>query len=243
MLTGTHFSAENAPDSLRSRWQETRTRIADAATRHSRRAGDVGLLAVAKLQPAERLRELAESGQRDFGESYLQEALPKIAALGDLHLTWHFIGQIQSNKTRPIAENFQWVHTVDRSKIATRLDEQRPADCPPLNVCIQVRLETEPGKGGAAEADVESLARHIESLPRLKLRGLMCIPPPSEDHAQQLVYFERMATLLRSLNDLGFALDTLSMGMSDDLEAAVAAGATLVRIGTAIFGERVSGNS
>ena len=206
--------------------------------RHHRDPGSVGLVAVSKTQPAERIRALAECGQRDFGENYVQEAATKLDQLEDLALTWHYIGQLQSNKTRAVAERFAWVHTLDRERIAVRLNEQRPHYAPPLNICIQVRLEDEPGKGGVAPEETAALARHVGELPRLRLRGLMCIPPPREAFEEQHALFARLAGLQRSLNEQGFSLDTLSMGMSADLEAAIAAGATLVRIGTAIFGER-----
>jgi pyridoxal phosphate enzyme (YggS family) len=198
----------------------------------------VGLVAVGKGHPSTSLRALAGLGQRDFGENYLQEALPKLAALCDLPLTWHYIGQLQGNKTRAVAERFQWVHTLDRERIAVRLNEQRPHHAPPLEVCIQVSLADEPGKGGVPPDQVATLARRVCELPRLKLRGLMCMPPPRERFEQQRELFERLAECRRSLERQGFELDTLSMGMSGDLEAAVAAGATWVRVGTALFGER-----
>ncbi|MGH8178510.1 MAG: YggS family pyridoxal phosphate-dependent enzyme [Steroidobacter sp.] len=242
MLTGPHFSADAtanaAARNLWDRFEQTRTRIASAALRYGRSADSVGLVAVSKTQPAERIRTLADCGQRDFGENYLQEALQKIATLADPELTWHFIGQIQTNKTRPIAENFHWVHTLDRERIAVRLHEQRPHYSPPLNICIQVRLADEPGKGGVAPAELSSLAHRIRELPRLHLRGLMCIPPPRESFEEQQAVFAQLAGHQQALIGEGFALDTLSMGMSMDLEAAIAAGATWVRIGTAIFGER-----
>ena len=204
------------------------------------------LVAIAKGQPAEAVRRLAERGGRDIGENYLQEAIPKIAVLADLGLTWHFTGQLQGNKTRSVAEHFDWVHTVDRERIAIRLNEQRPDEAPPLNVCIQVRLVDESGKGGIAPDAVLDLARQIARLPRLRLRGLMCIPPHLESFEQQLALFRQLAACRAHVNsELDPAagsgrlqLDTLSMGMSSDLEAAIAAGATLVRIGTALFGER-----
>lgn len=198
----------------------------------------VGLVAISKGHPASALRILAGFGQRDFGENYLQEALPKLAALADLSLTWHFTGQLQSNKTRAVAEHFQWVHTLDRERIAVRLNEQRPHYAPPLNICVQVRLADEAGKGGVRPDEVLALARTVAALPKLKLRGLMCIPPPRESFEEQRALFEELAACQRRLIDAGFAVDTLSMGMSADLEAAVAAGATLVRIGTALFGQR-----
>lgn len=209
--------------------------------RYGREADSVRLIAVSKSQPVDAIRALAALGQTDFAENYLQEALPKLAALADLSLTWHFIGQLQGNKTRAVAENFHWVHTLDRERIAVRLNEQRGAHAPPLNVCIQVRLEDEPGKGGISRTEVAALAEKVLELPRLRLRGLMCIPPPREGFEAQRQLFAELADCARALREQGMPLDTLSMGMSGDLEAAVAAGATCVRIGTAIFGERKSG--
>lgn len=225
-------------DLLRTRFQETQTRIASAASRFGRSANSVGLVAISKSQPAEALRALAELGHRDFGENYLQEAMPKLAELKDLDLVWHFTGQLQSNKTRPVAEHFAWVHTLDRERIAIRLNDQRPHHAPPLNVCIEVLLEDEPGKGGVRESELLPLAQRIRELPRLRLRGLMCIPPTRETFEEQLALFRRLADHLQALNAQGFELDTLSMGMSSDIEAAIAAGATWVRVGTAIFGAR-----
>jgi pyridoxal phosphate enzyme (YggS family) len=206
--------------------------------RYGREADSVRLIAVSKTQPANAIRALAELGQMDFGENYLQEALPKLTALADLPLTWHFIGQLQANKTRTVAEHFHWVHTLDRERIAVRLNDQRSAHAPPLNVCIQVRLEDEPGKGGISKTELAPLARSVLQLPRLRLRGLMCIPPPREGFEAQRQLFAELADCARELRAQGMPLDTLSMGMTGDLEAAVAAGATCVRIGTAIFGER-----
>ncbi len=223
---------------LTERFATTRTRIASAATRAGRPAGSVALVAISKGQPATAIRALADLGQRDFGENYLQEALPKLEALRDLPITWHFTGQIQSNKTRPIAESFAWVHTLDRERIALRLNEQRPPHLPPINVCLEVRLEDEAGKGGAAPAQIADLAARVRELPRLKLRGLMTLPPPRESFDTQKQLFDRMAALLQELQAAGFEVDALSMGMSADLEAAIAAGATHVRVGTALFGER-----
>ena len=220
-------------------WRATLVRVEAAALRYGRDRESVRLLAISKGQPAEALREIAQAGQREFGENYLQEALAKIASLSDLGLTWHFTGQIQGNKTRPIAEHFQWAHTVDRERIALRLNEQRPADLAPLNICVQVRLEDEPGKGGVEPRDLPALAARIAELPRLRLRGLMCIPPPRDSFDEQRELFTRLQHLLDELNDHGYQMDTLSMGMSGDLDAAIAAGATIVRVGTAIFGERV----
>lgn len=242
MLTGPQISADTVTHSdsrnLTDRWTETRQRIASAATRWGRLCDSVGLVAISKGHPAVAIRELAARGQRDFGENYLQEALPKLQELQDLQLTWHFTGQLQGNKTRAVAEHFDWVHTLDRERIAIRLNEQRPHHAPPLNICVQVSLEPEPGKGGVPPAEALSLARNVAALPKLKLRGLMCIPPPRETFDEQRALFEQLAVCQRQLIDAGLALDTLSMGMTADLEAAVAAGATWVRIGTAIFGER-----
>lgn len=225
-------------DSLLQNWSTTRRRIADAALRYGRTPDSVGLIAISKGQPAAALRQVAEAGQNDFGENYLQEALPKMSELADLALTWHFTGQLQANKTRAIAERFDWAHTVDRERIAVRLNEHRPTAAQPLNVCLQVMLEDEPGKGGVRGPDLLSLALRVRELPRLRLRGLMCIPPHRDSFEEQLALFRRLADHLYELNSQGLALDTLSMGMSTDLEAAVAAGATWVRIGTAIFGAR-----
>jgi pyridoxal phosphate enzyme (YggS family) len=179
-----------------------------------------------------------QAQQQRFGESYLQEALQKIQALAGLYLEWHFIGVVQSNKTRAIAEQFDWVHSLDRAQIARRLSERRPAGMPPLNVCLEVKLSTEAGKAGVAPADLLPLAEEVASLPRLALRGLMALPAPAEDVDEQRRAFHRVREAQESLRQRGFALDTLSMGMSHDFEAAIAEGATLVRVGTAIFGPR-----
>ncbi|NKI47534.1 YggS family pyridoxal phosphate-dependent enzyme [Pseudomonas fluorescens] len=210
-------------------------RIRAAADAVQRDASSIHLLAVSKTKPAQAVREAYAAGLRDFGENYLQEALGKQADLTDLPLSWHFIGPIQSNKTRAIAEHFAWVHSVDRLKIAQRLSEQRPADLPPLNICIQVNVSGEASKSGCTPADLPALATAISALPRLKLRGLMAIPEPTEDRAEQDAAFATVRDLQASLN---LALDTLSMGMSHDLGSAIAQGATWVRIGTALFGAR-----
>lgn len=210
-------------------------RILAAADAVQRDASSIHLLAVSKTKPAQAVREAYAAGLHDFGENYLQEALGKQADLTDLPLSWHFIGPIQSNKTRAIAENFAWVHSVDRLKIAQRLSEQRPADLPPLNICIQVNVSGEASKSGCTPADLPALATAISALPRLKLRGLMAIPEPTEDRAEQDAAFATVRDLQASLN---LPLDTLSMGMSHDLESAIAQGATWVRIGTALFGAR-----
>jgi PLP dependent protein len=223
---------------LTERLAATRTRIASAATRAGRSPKSVGLVAISKGHPAAAIRSLSELGQRDFGENYLQEALPKLEELRDLPITWHFTGQVQANKTRQIAESFAWVHTLDRERTATRLNDQRPPGLPPINVCLQVRLEDEPGKGGVEPTQIADLAARVCELSRLKLRGLMAIPPPRDSFEEQKHLFERVAALLRDLQAGGFDVDTLSLGMSGDLEAAIAAGATQVRIGTSLFGER-----
>ena len=243
MLTGPHFSpSQRDPEALQHRFERLRTQIASAAVRYGRAPDAVALIAISKSQPVAAMQALAELGQRDFGENYLQEALPKLDALRDRSLTWHFTGQLQSNKTRDVAEQFHWAHTVDRERIAVRLNEQRPHHATPLNVCIQVKLAEEAGKGGVEVAELPQLALRIAQLPRLRLRGLMCIPPPAQQFEVQRARFEQLATLLERLKlqlaDHSCQLDTLSMGMSEDLEAAIAAGATRLRIGTALFGTR-----
>jgi pyridoxal phosphate enzyme (YggS family) len=196
------------------------------------------LVAVTKAKTAESVRLAATAGVTDFGENYLQEAQVKMEQLADLKLNWHFIGGIQSNKTRPIAERFDWVQSVDRLGVARRLSEQRPFHAPPLNICIQVALVPEATKGGVAPAALAGLAAAVAGLPRLKLRGLMCVPPPQPDAAAQRAVFARLRAALDDLNAGGLELDTLSMGMSADFESAIAEGATLVRVGTALFGDR-----
>ena len=215
-------------------------RIRAAALAVQRDVTSIHLLAVSKTKPAGALREAHAAGIRDFGENYLQEARAKQLELADLPLCWHFIGPIQSNKTRDIAEHFAWVHSVDRLKIAQRLSEQRPADLPPLNICIQVNVSGEASKSGCTPADLPALAAAISALPRLKLRGLMAIPEPTEDRAEQDAAFAQVRSLQERLN---MGLDTLSMGMSHDLESAIAQGATWVRIGTALFGARDYGQA
>ena len=221
-----------------SNLQATREAIAQAARAAQRGVADVRLLAVSKTFPAEAVREAYRGGQTAFGENYLQEALEKMEALRDLPLEWHFIGPIQSNKTRAIAENFAWVHSVDRLKIAERLSAQRPAQLPPLNVCLQVNVSGEESKSGVAPSEVVRLAQAVACLPHLRLRGLMTIPAPAKDEAAQRAPFARMRALLEQLMSQGIMLDTLSMGMSYDYAAAIQEGATIVRIGTAIFGAR-----
>lgn len=223
---------------LASRLDAVRARIAAAERTAGRPPGSVRLLAVSKTQPAGALRAAFALGQRAFGENYLQEARDKRAELADLALEWHFIGPIQSNKTKTIAADFDWVHSIDRYRVAQRLSEQRPAGRDPLQCCLQVNVSGEASKAGAAPEEVPALALRIAGLPGLRLRGLMAIPAPEEDHTRQRAAFRRLRELLESLRQRGLELDTLSMGMSDDLEAAVAEGSTMVRIGSAIFGAR-----
>ena len=225
---------QNLPEQLRI----VRNRIGAATQAAMRDVDSVTLLAVSKAQPANKVRAVAEMGVRDFGESYVQEALDKIEALSDLSLTWHFIGRLQANKTRLVAASFDWVHGVDRLKIAERLSEQRPFHAPPLNVCLQVNIAGEASKGGVEPAELPALAAAVAALPRLKLRGLMCIPPDEEDPSRQRAWFASMRRTLESLNAAGAKLDTLSMGMSGDFESAILEGATIVRVGTAVFGPR-----
>lgn len=212
-----------------------REQIREAAQAAERSPQSVHLLAVSKTKPASAIRAAHACGQRDFGENYLQEALDKQAELADLDLCWHFTGPIQSNKTRPIAEHFAWVHSVDRLKIAQRLSDQRPAHLPPLNICLQVNVSGEASKSGCAPAELAELAHAVSQLPNLKLRGLMAIPEPSEDLA---LLHQRFAGVRELAAQLNLGLDTLSMGMSQDLPVAIAEGATWVRIGTALFGAR-----
>jgi hypothetical protein len=223
---------------IASNLQAVRARITAACLACGRDPGEVSLLAVSKTWPAACVAEAAAAGQRAFGENYVQEGAAKAQALAALGLEWHFIGPLQSNKTRPVAAHFQWVHSVDRLKIAQRLAEQRDAHLPPLNVCLQVNVSGEASKSGVAPAEAPSLARAVAALPRLTLRGLMAIPEPSEDRVLLARRFASLRELCDQLRAEGLELDTLSMGMSDDLEIAVAEGSTLVRVGTAIFGWR-----
>ncbi|HVW52432.1 MAG TPA: YggS family pyridoxal phosphate-dependent enzyme [Trinickia sp.] len=220
--------------------QEVHARIDRAAGAAQRPTDAIRLLAVSKTFPADDIRTAFAAGQRAFGENYVQEAISKIEALADLRteIEWHFIGPLQSNKTRPVAEHFDWVHSIDRLKIAQRLSEQRPDTLPPLNVCLQVNVSGEASKSGVPPQDAPALARAIASLPKLRLRGLMSIPEPAADLAAQRQPHRILRELYETLRAQGIALDTLSMGMSSDLEAAVLEGATMVRIGTAIFGKR-----
>lgn len=212
--------------------------LARAAVDAGRAQDSVRLLAVTKTKPVANILEAALLGQRDFGENFVQEGLAKIENVGRDDLTWHFIGQLQSNKTRPVAEHFHWVHTVSRLKIAERLSRQRPFHAAHLNICIQVDIDREEGKSGVAEEELPDLAAAIADLPKLKLRGLMCIPRMRHGFEAQREPFRRLRQLAESLADAGIKTDTLSMGMTADFRAAIQEGATIVRIGTALFGER-----
>jgi hypothetical protein len=226
------------PQNLTLHVNHVRSRIRSAAIAAGRDPESVTLVAVTKAKTAESVRLAATAGVTDFGENYLQEAQVKMDQLADLKLRWHFIGGIQSNKTRTLAERFDWVQSVDRLSVARRLSEQRPFHAPPLNVCIQVALVPEPTKGGVAPDALLKLATAVAGLPRLVLRGLMCVPPPQPNAAAERAVFARLKAALTDLNAGGLKLDTLSMGMSADFESAIAEGATLVRIGTALFGAR-----
>ena len=214
------------------------TEIQRCETLYGRQTGSVKLLAVSKKQGIEKIAEAAAAGLVDFGENYLQEGLEKIQQLADLNLTWHFIGPIQSNKTRGIAENFQWVHSVDRSSIAERLNKQRPQGQPPLNVCVQVNISNETAKSGATLDGARAICEAVSQLPQLSLRGLMAIPAAHTDVAEQRASFLALARIFESLRTDFASMDTLSMGMSNDFEAAIAEGSTMIRIGTGLFGAR-----
>lgn len=223
---------------ITSALQAVKQRIESAALQAERVPQDIRLLAVSKTFPAEAVRAAFQAGQTAFGESYVQEAVSKIASLADLPLEWHFIGPLQSNKTRLVAEHFDWVHSVDRAKIADRLSAARPAELPPLQVCLEVNVSGEASKAGIAPQELEALAAYVRTLPHLQLRGLMAIPAATDDIALQKQQFRAVHALLDELNRKNFQLNTLSMGMSNDLEAAIAEGATIVRVGSAIFGTR-----
>jgi pyridoxal phosphate enzyme (YggS family) len=218
--------------------QAVQARIRDAAAMAGRSPESVRLLAVSKTWPLASVVDAADAGQRAFGENYVQEGIDKLTAIAGRNLEWHFIGPLQSNKTKPVAEHFDWVHSIERLKVAERLSAQRPAYLPPLQVCIQVNVSGEASKSGCAPGDALALCRAVAVLPGLRLRGLMAIPEPTDDPAAQRAAFRRVREIHDNIRAAGLPLDTLSMGMSHDLEAAVAEGATIVRIGTAIFGER-----
>ncbi len=232
------------PQNLARNVEVVRARIERAAAQAGRSADSITIVGASKSQPLTSIEAVARAGLRDFGESYVQEALGKLEQLGEPAargvppITWHFIGRLQANKTRPVAEHFAWVHAVDRPRVAERLSAQRPYHAPPLNVCIEVNLAEEQAKGGAPPGEVEALAACIAALPRLKLRGLMCVPPQEQEPDAQRRWFAGLRRLFERLNSQGAGLDTLSMGMSADLEAAILEGATAVRVGTAIFGPR-----
>jgi pyridoxal phosphate enzyme (YggS family) len=226
------------PQNLTAHVNHVRSRIRHAALAAGRDPDSVTLIAVSKGKSAEKVKQAATAGVTDFGENYLKEAVSKLDELAALELRWHYIGQIQSNKTRSIAERFAWVHSLDRIGIARRLSAQRPHHAPPLQVCLQVALLAEPAKGGVEPAALAELAAGVAALPRLTLRGLMCIPPPQPDIPAERAVFARLRVLKEQLNANGLKLDTLSMGMSADFESAIAEGATMVRIGTALFGAR-----
>jgi PLP dependent protein len=226
------------PQNLAVHVNHVRSRIRHAAGGAGRDPDTVTLIAVSKSKPAESVRAAATAGVTDFGENYLQEAILKLDELRDLPLNWHFIGSLQSNKTRAVAERFHWVHSVDRFSVARRLSEQRPFHAAPLNLCIQVALVPEPTKGGIDPGSLSALAAKTAELPRVRLRGLMCVPPPQPTVAAERALFAQLRGLKERLNAEGHHLDTLSMGMSGDFESAIAEGATHVRIGTAIFGSR-----
>ena len=227
------------PQNLTAQVSRIRAEICHAAQAAGRDPASVTLVAVTKAKGAEYVRAAATAGVTEFGENYVKEALGKMDELESLPVRWHFIGALQSNKTRPVAERFAWVHSLDRMSVARRLSEQRPFHAPPLNVCIQVALIDEPAKGGVGPSALAELAHGVAELPRLKLRGLMCLPPPLPDEDARRKLFARLRGHLEELNSTGFELDTLSMGMSADFPAAIAEGATHVRIGTALFGSRL----
>lgn len=217
---------------------QIRQQIKSAAEKTEREPSQVTLLAVSKTRPADDLRQAYSVGQRDFGENYLQESLEKIATLQDLDICWHFIGPLQSNKTKAVAENFDWMHTVDRLKIAQRLSDQRPTNLPPLNICVQVNISQEQSKSGILPAELPELMDKIVELPNICVRGLMAIPQATDNKEEQQQAFAAMKTLLSQLQKTHPDMDTLSMGMSGDMDTAIAEGSTIVRIGTAIFGAR-----
>jgi len=226
------------PEDPRERLEHTRQRIAEACRAAGRPEGSVRLLAVSKRKPDSAVRELHALGQRAYGENYVDEGVEKIEALTDLDLEWHYIGPIQSNKTKHIAAHFDWVESIDRAKIVRRLDEQRPDDLPPLNVLIQVNLDGESQKAGCTPDEIAELADRVAGCEHLKLRGLMAIPAPREDETEQRAVFAKLRGLFEQLRQKHPAVDTISAGMTADLEAAIAEGSTMVRVGTALFGPR-----
>ena len=221
-----------------TRLNSVKATIRQIEVRHKRPPCSVRLLAVSKTKSIDDIQEAVDSGQQEFGESYVQEAIEKITALKNNNLTWHFIGPIQKNKTKLISQNFDWVHSVDRKIVADRLNDQRPSSLGPLQICIQINLDNEESKSGVKPSQVLELAKLMQNLPNINLRGLMTIPKVTKDVVQQRQQFAHLRKLLQNVNESGLNLDTLSMGMSGDLESAIAEGATIVRVGTAIFGKR-----
>ncbi len=224
--------------SIASNYETVRGKISIFEQRYARQVNDVCLIAVSKTRSVEEIRSLAALGQRHFGENYVQEAIDKIADITDIPLIWHFIGPIQKNKTKLIAQHFVWVHSVEREVIATRLNDQRPASLPKLNVCLQINIDNEASKSGITAQQAPALAAKVSAMPNLILRGLMAIPVATDDINQQLYSFKKMSALFSELQQQHEYMDTLSMGMSNDYEAAIANGATMIRIGTALFGPR-----
>lgn len=227
-------------DKIKIQIKQISQKICDIATKTGRSTDSIQLLAVSKTQPPAAIQTAYAAGLRQFGENYLQEALEKQVQLAHLDIEWHFIGPIQSNKTRAIAESFSWVHSVDRAKIAQRLNDQRPDSMPPLNICIQVNIDDEESKSGVSLQATKELASLINQLPKLRLRGLMTIPKPRTDIESQRIPLRQLRECYQALQSAGYQVDTLSMGMTDDLEAAIIEGSTMVRIGTALFGSRTA---
>jgi len=225
-------------ESIKSRLEKVRTVIAESCAEYARPDDSVTLLAVSKTRTAEEIMTALSAGQHCFGESYLQEAINKIAQLSNAEIEWHFIGRVQSNKTRPIAEKFDWVHSIDKLKHAQRLNDQRPDSMPPLNICLQINIDNEESKGGIKPEQAAEMIQQISTLPRLRLRGLMTLPSPNITVEEQRLPFRRLRELRDQLATEALPLETLSIGMSDDMEAAIAEGSTIVRVGTAIFGPR-----
>ncbi len=223
---------------IAARLEQVKQRITDAENRYGRKPGSVSLLAISKTRPARDILQALEAGQRCFGENYLQDAIPKIEALKEYDIEWHFTGPVQSNKTRIIAASFSWVHSIDRLKVAQRLDKQRPSHLKPLNICLQINIDDEPSKSGIKPEELSEMAEKLSLMKNLRLRGLMAIPKATIDLDEQRNSFYKLRKLQSHLIENGYSLDTLSMGMSNDFSAAIAEGATIVRIGTALFGKR-----
>lgn len=237
-MTSSKPDSANQSHNIAENLQQIQQNISRFSQQYNRLPGEVRLLAVSKTKPVNDIRAAFNAGQRLFGENYLQEAIEKISDLNELSIEWHFIGAIQSNKTKDLAENFSWVHSVDRLKIARRLSQQRPSTLPPLNICLEVNISQEDSKAGFSLSELEAAADEIDSLPHLNLRGLMAIPAKVDDITEQRAIFSKMKRALQKLQIKHPKMDTLSMGMTNDMEAAIAEGSTMVRIGTAIFGAR-----